>query len=119
METTGERFSPNNNTPLCSYEHWHRYIFAKQFVNNKNVLDIACGEGYGTSLIAESAKFVTAVDIDKETIESATAKYKRQNLKFIRGNVTSIPINGEKVFDVIVSFETIEHVNEEDQNIFF
>lgn len=95
-------------------EHLHRYAFAGNFVKNKVVLDVACGEGYGSNLLAQNALEVVGVDIDDETIKKAAARYKKPNLKFIKGNATELPF-GEKQFDIVVSFETIEHIEEHHQ----
>lgn len=63
---TGERletFVLNDST----IEHLHRYAIAKELAQGKHVLDIACGEGYGSNLLASSARFVDGVDIDQST----------------------------------------------------
>jgi len=109
-EWTGERletFVLNDST----IEHLHRYAIAKEFVQNKRVLDIACGEGYGSNLLAASAHLVNGVDIDQATINHASQKYKKENLSFIQGSVEKIPFEAA-TFDVAVSFETIEHTTE-------
>jgi len=111
MEFTGERYVSNLNSAQISYEHWHRYLYATQFIKDKDVLDIACGEGYGANLIAQTAKTVVGVDISKEAIDFAKEQYPRTNLSFLQGSVETIPIDGVKIFDVVVSFETIEHVD--------
>ena len=111
MEFTGERYVSNLNSAQISYEHWHRYLYATQFIKDKDVLDIACGEGYGANLIAQTAKTVVGVDISKEAIDFAKEQYPRSNLSFLQGSVETIPIDGVKKFDVVVSFETIEHVD--------
>ena len=123
MEVTGERFLPNVIIPeisyiINSYEHWHRYLYVTEFVKGKRVLDIACGEGYGSNCLAIRAKEVVAVDKDAPTIENAAGKYLKANLNFLVGSVDNIPIEGENVFDIIVSFETIEHVSKELQEGF-
>ena len=56
-EFTGERFLPSCSGEIA-YEHWHRYAFARRFVQGKRVLDAACGEGYGTALLGAFAKSV-------------------------------------------------------------
>lgn len=107
---TGERletFVLNDST----IEHLHRYAIAKEFVQNKRVLDIACGEGYGSNLLAASAHFVNGVDIDQATITHASQKYKKENLSFTQGSVEKIPFEVH-TFDVVVSFETLEHTTE-------
>lgn len=99
-------------------EHMTRYIFASQFVKDKVVLDIACGSGYGTNQLLESgAKKVFGVDISEETISYCKEKYTNKELEFTVGDVKRIPLE-DKSIDVVVSFETIEHVGEEDQKIF-
>lgn len=118
MSFSAERYLPEMTDFQISYEHWHRYLFATHFAKGKNVLDIACGEGYGTALLAEYASQVTGVDIDNEVIQRAKRKYHRENISFLQGSVTEIPIGGSAKFDLIVSFETIEHVDEAAQSKF-
>jgi len=118
MEFTGERYLASVTTSYISYEHWHRYFYASSFTIGKTILDIASGDGYGSSLLAKSAKEVVGVDISEETIQWATENYPVGNLKFMQGSCRSIPIAGKSVFDVIVSFETIEHIPMEDQELF-
>ena len=115
MKYTGERYISNMNSAQISYEHWHRYFYATQFIKGKDVLDIACGEGYGANLIAQTAKSVVGVDISQEVIDFARECYTSSNLSFLQGSVENIPIDGVKKFDVVVSFETIEHVDAEIQ----
>lgn len=110
MEFTGERYLPEIDAAEISYEHWHRYCWAAQFVAGKRVLDIACGEGYGTSFLAEHASEVVGVDISSEVIAHASQAYFKANLHFYSGPADAIPIEGAALFDVVVSFETIEHL---------
>src|SRR5438034_11094846 len=67
LEWTGERYVPWMEGAEIGYEHLHRYAFATQFVRNKRVLDLASGEGYGSNLLAKTAKQVVGVDIDEQT----------------------------------------------------
>lgn len=90
-------------------EHIHRYAIACELVQNKKVLDIACGEGYGSYLMANDAFSVTGIDINSIVIEKAREKYKRSNLQFLQGAAEKIPVE-DHVFDIVVSFETIEHL---------
>jgi 2-polyprenyl-3-methyl-5-hydroxy-6-metoxy-1,4-benzoquinol methylase len=57
------------------YEHLYRYYFALHFVKDKKVLDLACGEGYGSYILSKSAEYVTGLDIDEKTIKHASCKY--------------------------------------------
>ena len=95
-------------------EHLHRYALAKEFVQGKKVLDIACGEGYGSHLLAETAEMVQGVDIDESVIAKAKNKYSRNNLGFVAGSVEKIPFEAAS-FDVVVSFETLEHISAHDK----
>ncbi len=117
LNLTGERYMPEMEPGIIHYEHLHRYKFAKEFVKDKAVLDLACGEGYGSFLLSSSAKKVLGIDIDSETIKHASLKYLKDNLKFISGSMTNIPLSGEKIFDIIVCFEAVEHIKEQEQFI--
>ncbi len=110
---TGERFTtaaPLLNTQIY-HEHLHRYLFAAQCVRGLAVLDIACGEGYGSALLAAGAESVVGVDVSAETVTHAKRKYRKSNLRFLTGECRSIPVKAQSV-DVVVSFETIEHLEE-------
>lgn len=109
MKFTGERYVPSKYGALA-LQHYHRYEFAINQIDLSNslVLDIACGEGYGSALLAEKAKMVYGVDISKETIEYAKKKYTKENLFFKQGEAAKIPMDDSSV-DILVSFETIEH----------
>ncbi|HTC00460.1 MAG TPA: glycosyltransferase [Ferruginibacter sp.] len=121
MKFTGERFIPTKDLmdDEIGYEHLHRYYTITELVKNKAVLDIACGEGYGSVIIAAHATKVVGVDIDEETVKYAIEQYasKYNNVEFQSGSATSIPLD-DKLFDVVVSFETIEHLSEKDQQLF-
>lgn len=115
LEWTGERYTPWVADPLISYEHLHRYGFAREFVKGKKVLDLGCGEGYGSLILAEEAKEVIGADIDQVAVRHASLKYVRGNLRFIQGSIIDLPIKGKGVFDVIVCFEALEHIREHDE----
>jgi len=117
MNFTGERFIPNQTDIELELEHMQRYKFASQFVMNKVVLDAACGEGYGSDVLSNGAKEVYGLDISKETIIDASQKYKKSNLKFMEGSIINIPFE-DNMFDIIISYETIEHVDETSQELF-
>ena len=107
LSFTGERYTPETSGQV-QLEHLHRYAIAKELVVGKKVLDIACGEGYGSSILSTSAKKVTGVDISEYAIKHAKSKYKKKNLEFLLGSCSSIPLDDNSV-DIVVSFETIEH----------
>ncbi len=107
MDFTGERYLPERRGDIA-LEHRHRYLLACTYANGKDVLDIACGEGYGSSMLADVAKSVIGVDIAEEAIAHASTQYAASNLAFRQGNAAEIPLEDASV-DLVVSFETIEH----------
>jgi SAM-dependent methyltransferase len=111
---TGERFMPSCSGEIA-YEHWHRYAFARRFAAGKRVLDAACGEGYGTALLGTVAASVVGVDIDIATIDRARMTYgEGSRLRFVAAPCSSLPLPSASV-DVVVSFETIEHLEAAEQ----
>ncbi len=104
---TGERYLPQIRGEI-ELEHLHRYYYATQFCCGKRVLDIACGEGYGSEILAYSAAQVIGVDLSEEAVVHASRKYHRNNLEFLVGSCDRIPVSDGQI-DLVVSFETIEH----------
>ena len=96
-------------------EHLHRYLLARHLTRGLDVLDIASGEGYGSAILAQTAHSVIGVEIDRVTVEHAKDAYAAQNLRFVEGSAQSIPLDDQSV-DCVVSFETIEHLY--DQELF-
>ena len=91
-------------------EHLARYQVAAQLAESRRVLDAACGEGYGTSLlVAAGAKSVVGIDSDARAVAHARRRYPGPD--FIQGDVRQLPLE-RGAFDLVVSFETIEHVAE-------
>lgn len=110
---TGERLTTTKRSEIMIH-HLHRYAMAIDLARGKVVLDIASGEGYGSNLLAKVAQSVLGVDIEKKVVDFANKKYTQPNLEFKVGSTSLIP-SKDKVFDLIVSFETIEHHDEHEQ----
>jgi len=77
------------------------------------VLDVACGEGYGSALLADSgAKYVLGLDISRQAIGHARNRYQYANLSFARADCSRLPVPDGSI-DLVVSFETLEHVHQQ------
>lgn len=111
---TGERYTPESVREIA-YEHWHRYAFAHQLAKRRRVLDAACGEGYGSALLAQVALDVVGVDVSDATIAHARSRYIAVNLRFECSDATALDAFDDASFDLIVSFETLEHVQQQER----
>jgi 2-polyprenyl-3-methyl-5-hydroxy-6-metoxy-1,4-benzoquinol methylase len=111
LELTGERTLPN--VPAENY--WYRrhlavYEWIGARVIGQRVIDMACGEGYGSEVLSRGARSVLGVDANPEAHEHARLRYQRQNLTYERGLVET---HGEPgMFDAVVFLQTIEHVQD-------
>jgi SAM-dependent methyltransferase len=108
---TGERILLEKETPLMIARHFCAYRFAKDYADNKKILDIGCGEGYGTHYLSAAAKEAIGIDYDEGIINYAKSKYIRNNLKFKVFDIKELR-NLDSKFDLICSFQVIEHLRE-------
>jgi SAM-dependent methyltransferase len=107
LELTGERTLPD--VPAENY--WFRrhlvvYEWIAERCRGLKVVDMACGEGYGTGVLARRAREVTGVDANPEAFEHARLKYTRPGVRFVRN---MIELHAEPC-DAVVFLQTIEHV---------
>jgi 2-polyprenyl-3-methyl-5-hydroxy-6-metoxy-1,4-benzoquinol methylase len=111
LALTGERTLPD--VPAENYwfrRHLAVYEWIGTRITGDRVLDMACGEGYGSEVLARSASSVTGVDANPEAHEHARLRYRAPNLRFERGLVETY---GEpESFDTVIFLQTIEHVQE-------
>ncbi len=109
----GERFTTSFGGQTA-IEHWHRYLLARELVRGRDVLDIACGEGYGSALLAQTARSVIGVDLSANAVAHAQASYGLPNLRYLAGDALAIPLDDCSA-DMVVSFETLEHFRAHDR----
>jgi len=112
LSFTGERMTSAVDGQIA-FEHFHRYCLARDICVGKDVLDVASGEGYGSALLANVARRVVGVEVDTACVVNARASYAAANLEFIAGDVQALPLP-DAAFDVVVSFETVEHLRDQD-----
>jgi len=118
LEKTGERmieelYQSNPEDYLIYLLHKATYRFALDWAKNMKVLDLGCGSGYGTEMLADHCQFIVGSDIDAHAITYAKEHYSRQNLTFfVMDNLENYALPFEaNTFDVIVSFQVIEHIS--------
>ncbi len=110
MKFSGERFVPGNSGRRVEADHVERYRFLEPYVKDKKVLDIACGVGYGSRLIMEAgASRYIGVDISEESVQYAKQQFRSENVSFIAADICNF--KSIESFDVVICFETIEHVS--------
>jgi SAM-dependent methyltransferase len=109
---SGERMTAEHLVQT-QIEHLHRYLMAREWCRGKDVLDVASGEGYGTALLAQVACRAVGVEIAPEVVDHANNAYRANNLSFLVGDARSLP-SPDATFDVVTSFETIEHFAEQE-----
>jgi 2-polyprenyl-3-methyl-5-hydroxy-6-metoxy-1,4-benzoquinol methylase len=109
LELTGERTLPD----VPEENYWFRrhlvvYEWIAARVAGKRVIDMACGEGYGSDVLARSAASVVGVDANPEAHEHARLRYRRPNLRFARDLVETF----SEPADAVVFLQTIEHLQD-------
>jgi 2-polyprenyl-3-methyl-5-hydroxy-6-metoxy-1,4-benzoquinol methylase len=109
LELTGERTLPD--VPAENY--WYRrHLVVYEWIAARtvglNVIDMACGEGYGTALLAGGAASVVGVDANPEAYEHARLRYLAPNLRFERALVETFPERA----DAVVFLQTVEHLQD-------
>lgn len=110
LALTGERTLPD----VPEENYWYRrhlavYEWAAERCAGLDVVDMACGEGYGTDVLARRAASVTGVDANPEAFEHARARYGRPGVRFARDLVDCY----REECDAVVFLQTIEHVEDD------
>ena len=112
---TGEYVVPGKTPDNEWLPHIERYRFASHVAPGKVILDVACGTGYGSDLLAGlAAKRVVGGDASPEALSFASHRFRRENLSFLKLDGIRLPFRSS-TFDAVVSFETVEHMKDPDQ----
>lgn len=108
---SGERVTSEPMLTVTMEQGAAAYRFVSELARGKTVLDVACGEGYGPYILAQSARAVLAVDRDKQTVTNAKNRYRVEHLSFLCSDIFVIPkkLHGQ-TFDVVCSFQFLEHL---------
>jgi len=107
---TGEYVVPGRTPENEWLPHIERYRFASQLAPGKVILDVACGTGYGSDLLAgHAANRVVGGDASPGALSFATDRFRRENLSFLKLDASRLPFP-PSTFDAVVSFETLEHM---------
>ena len=94
--------------------HNHTYAYAANHINSNDIiLDIACGWGNGSKMMAKKAKQVIGVDIVSKYIETAIKRNDRENCNFLIGDGTKLKFSDD-YFDKVISVHTMEHIYEQE-----
>ena len=111
---TGERLVPGQVDETLWYEHMVRYLFARTFAQGAAVLDAGCGAGYGADFLATAgARRVIGIDNAPDAIARAGRCYRQPNLAFAAMDAARLGFP-DAAFDLIVSFEVIEHLADQE-----
>jgi SAM-dependent methyltransferase len=115
LEPTGERmilehYRSSHEDYVIYLLHIATYTFAEQYTRGKRVLDYGCGSGYGSARIAETAAYVTAVDVADDAIAYARERFPTGNLDFQTIDPTRPLPFADASFDTVLSFQVFEHV---------
>ena len=116
LPKNGERVLPDRVESIVEHLSYLRHLFAyehaSQFVNTQTrLLDVGCGEGYGVSQLSKTCNAACGVDVSDHAIMFARSKYQCKNLKFRTYDGITIPYK-DNAFNLVVSFQVIEHVKE-------
>ncbi len=109
LALTGERTLPD----VPEENYWYRrhlavYEWIAARTRGLRVVDLACGEGYGSACLARTAAAVVGVDANPEAHEHARLRYVAENLRFERGLVEDY----SDPCDAVVFLQTIEHIHD-------
>lgn len=106
---TGEKIIPGAVSSGVISEHITRYLFSSDFCQDKVILNVACGSGYGSEILIKRAQNVFNIDISEKLVAYGNSRYGKYNNHFLQMDAQDLKFP-ENYFDVVVSFETLEHL---------
>ncbi len=114
LKKTGERVVPEKIRTKEEYlqvlRHTYPYTYVKGEISGEsNVLEVGFGEGYGTNLLSQTCRHIVGIDIDEKVVNYAQKKYGAESCEFKYYDGHNIPFP-DNFFDVVISFQVIEHV---------
>ncbi len=106
---TGERILPTEDGEISFVFSRHKFAYKsiQKYVKDKTVIDIGCGTGYGSYILAEQAKTVLGIDNNIEAITYCKHQFSASNIDYIQMDGSSLKLNQQ--FDIAVTFQAIEH----------
>ncbi|MDE0106997.1 MAG: class I SAM-dependent methyltransferase [Bryobacterales bacterium] len=107
-QPSGERLVLDASDPDLRNEHLARYCFAEPLARGRRVLDVGCGEGYGTARFVGDSAAVYGLDNSEQAISSARAN--SSGVVLVRGDCVKLPF-ADASLDLVTAFEVIEHLN--------
>jgi len=115
MEVNGEHFTPSQTSLMEIEVNLDRYLYALKFLEDKTVIDLGCGAGFGTYLYSLVAKKVYAIDYSTQAISEAMGSFNfpKKNVEFIKLDLTKPEeIANIPEHDVCVALEILEHLED-------
>lgn len=103
------RIIPEETPPKFYAEHLKPYEFLSDQCGGKKILEVGCGDGYGSAYLAKTAKEVIGIDYEEDIIQRAQNKYRAPNLSFLYRDATELQFE-DNAFDIACSFQAIEHI---------
>jgi GT2 family glycosyltransferase/SAM-dependent methyltransferase len=110
MSGEQELLGLDEDSGRTAYEHLHRYAIWREYAGGKRVLDLACGTGHGSYIIASEAAEVVGIDVNASAIRRASKSFTRPNLKFMVADGVDLPFDAQS-FDVVIANEILDHVD--------